>query len=295
MSNNAIRRVGGALLAGTVALSLAACGDSSVTSENDAKHISLGVVRAWSDNEVAGAVIEHKARDLGYEVTWEEVGDPPLLFAAVAQGDVDIYASTSIDRTHKDFYERYQDDLEVLGAYYHGMGNMLAVPEYSAMRSIEDIHDHWDEVGRRIIGIEPGSGMTQVMNESVLPAYGFAESDMITSSTPAMLAELRSAMNAGDEIVVTLWSPFWAMVQFDVRPLEDPLGAFAEPESIYMVAAAGFSESHPELAAWAEDFELTEEEFSSLENLIVNEYEDGEEDQALAEWLEDYPHVFDES
>ncbi|NLE98255.1 MAG: glycine betaine ABC transporter substrate-binding protein [Propionibacterium sp.] len=294
MSNNAIRKVGGALLAGTVALSLAACGSAS-DGEDDTKELSIGLIRAWSDTEVAAALLEHKALELGYEVTWEDLNDPPLLYAGVAQGDVDVYASAWIDRTHKEYYERYDDGLEILGKYHEGEGNMLAVPSYSAMQSIEDIHDHWDEIGQQIVGIEPGAGLTQQMVEEVLPAYGFEEADMITSSTPAMLIELQSAMDAGEEIVVTLWSPFWATTQMDVRPLDDPLNAFGDSEGIYYVGTAGFAEERPDLAEWLEDFELTEDEFGSLENLIVNEYEDGEEDLAIAEWLEDYPHVFDES
>lgn len=113
MSNNAVRRIGGALLAGTVALGLGACADAGA-SEDARKEISLGVIRAWSDTEVAAAVMEHKARELGYDVTWEDLREPPLLYAGVAPGDVEVYASAGIDRTHKEYFERYEDQLGAL-------------------------------------------------------------------------------------------------------------------------------------------------------------------------------------
>lgn len=294
-SNNAIR-LGGALLAGTLALSLAACGDDTNGADaGEGRVLTMGLVRAWSDNEVGASVLEHKALELGYEVVWEDLSDPPLVYAGVAQGDVDIHPSTPIERTHREFYERYEDRLEVVGEYHGGMINMLAVPTYSEMQSIEDIHDHWDEIGRRIVGIEPGAGLTQQMIDDVLPAYGFEESDMITSSTPAMLAELQGALDAEEEIVVTLWTPFWATTQYDVRPLEDPKGAWGETEGLYSVATKGFSQQHPELAEWLADFELSEDEFGALENLLVNEYEDGDEQAAVEEWLQDHPDVFEDA
>lgn len=296
MSNNAVRTFGGALLAGTLALGLAACGTGEGTTDGDSKgEISIGVVRPWSDTEVAGALMEYKAVELGYDVTWEELSDPPLLFAAVAQGDVDIYASAWAEINHKDYIDRYGDQLEDLGSYYTGAGNFLAVPEHSEMQSIEDIKDHWEELGERIVGIEPGAGLTKQMIEDVLPAYGFEESDMLTSSTPAMLAELQSAIDSGEEIVVTLWSPYWPMITMDVRPLEDPLGAFGETEGMHYVATAGFAAEHPDIAEWVENFEINEDEFGALENLIVNEYEDGEEMEAIDEWLQEFPDIFEDA
>ena len=233
--------------------------------------------------------MEYKALELGYTVSWEELTDPPLLYSAVADGQVDVYPSSWAERNHVGYIEPYAEQLEDLGAYQSGAISFLAVPEHSEMQSIEDIPEYWEEIGERIVGIEPGAGLTQQMIDDVLPAYGFEETDMVTSSTPAMLVELENAIAAGEEVVVTLWNPYWPMSEFDVRPLDDPLGAFGEPEGLHYVATAGFSEEHPELAEWVEDFELSDDEFNALENLIVNEYEDGDEQAAVEEWLQEFP------
>ena len=287
MSINAFRVLGGALLAGTMAVSLSACG--SGPGEGDDKTISIGIIAPWSDTRVAAALMAYQAESLGYSVELEDLSDPPLLFAAVAQGDVDVYASAWSERNHKEFVDRYGDQLEDLGSYYDGAGNFLAVPAYSELQSIDDIPEHWDALGGQIIGIEPGAGLTKQMVEDVLPAYGIEEDRLVTSSTTAMLAELQSAMQAGEEVVVTLWSPYWAATEFDVRPLEDPEGAFGETEGMHYIATAGFAEEHPDIAEWVARFQLDEAQFGSLENLILNEYGEGEELEAVEEWLESYP------
>lgn len=284
---NARRTMATALLATTMAVGLAACGSDEGGTADES--VTIGMIPPWSDTRVAAALMTYKAEELGFDVSIEEMNEPPMLFAAVANGDVDIYPSAWADRNHKAFIDEYGDDLEVMGSYYDGAINFLAVPEYSEMQSIADIEEHWDELGQRIVGIEAGAGLTAQMINDVLPAYGFSEDDLLTSSTTAMLAELESAINREEEIVVTLWSPYWASSEYDVRPLEDPEGAFGESEDMHYVATGGFGEAHPDLQEWVDGFSLNEEQFASLENLILNEYEEGEEMEALDEWLETYP------
>lgn len=293
MTNHAFRALGGALLAGTMTVSLSACGGQEDGAGD--KNISIGIIAPWSDTRVAAALMTYQAESMGYSVELEDLSDPPLLFAAVAQGDVDVYASAWSERNHKEFVDRYGDQLEDLGSYYDGAGNFLAVPTYSELQSIEDIPDHWDELDGQIIGIEPGAGLTKQMVEDVLPAYGIDKDRMVTSSTTAMLAELQSAIQAQEEVVVTLWSPYWATTEFDVRPLEDPEGAFGETEGMHYIATDGFSSEHPDIADWVDGFQLDEEQFGSLENLILNEYEEGEELDAVEEWLQTYPGVLGEA
>ena len=288
---NARHKVGTALLAATMAVALAACGSDDGAGGGET--ITIGRIPPWSDTRVAAALMTHKAEDLGYEVVIEEMNEPPLLFAAVANGDVDVYPSAWAERNHKAFIDEYGDDLEVLGSYYDGAINFLAVPEYSELQSIEDIHEHWDELGQRIVGIESGAGLTKQMIEDVLPAYEFEEGDLVTSSTTAMLTELDNAIRNQDEVVVTLWSPYWASLEYDVRPLEDPLDAFGDSEGMHYVGTGGFSDEYPDVAEWVDGFSIDEEQFGSLENLILNEYEEGEEMEALDEWLETYPDALD--
>ena len=124
-----------------------------------------------------------------------------------------------------------------------------------------------------------------------MPAYDLdAEYQLATSSTPAMLAELDAAIQDEEDIVVTLWRPHFANHVFPVRDLEDPDKVMGEAEALHWLARSGFSEEFPELADWFAELSMTDEEYGALEDLVVNEFE-GEEDKAIAAWLEQYPDV----
>ena len=43
------------------------------------------------------------------------------------------------------------------------------------INSLDELADHADEFDGKIIGIEPGAGLTRVTKEEMLPAYGIAK------------------------------------------------------------------------------------------------------------------------
>src|SRR5690606_18074286 len=104
-----------------------------------------------------------------------------------------------------------------------------------------------DAFGNRIVGIEPGAGLTAATQDAVIPTYGLEGMEFITSSTPAMLAELQKALDAGDNVAVTLWRPHWAYDAFDIKDLEDPEGTLGDAESIHTVTRTGFADDFPEV------------------------------------------------
>jgi len=172
---------------------------------------------------------------------------------------------------------------------------MLAVPEYTDIDSIEELAADPARFDGRIVGIEAGAGLTGATQDQVIPQYGLdaAGFELQTSSTVAMLAELEAAIDAQEDIVVTLWRPYWATSSFPVKALEDPEGAFGEPEGMHSIANAGFAEEVPEVAEMMRSFSLTDEQYGSLEDKVVNEYGDGREAEAVEAWLEENPDFED--
>jgi glycine betaine/proline transport system substrate-binding protein len=169
------------------------------------------------------------------------------------------------------------------------------VPEYSKITSIEDILQHADALGKRIIGIEPGAGLTKASAESVIPQYGLDDFELVTSSTSAMLAELKTKTDAKQEIVVTLWRPFWANAAFGMRDLEDPKEALGKREALHFLATKGFKDKYPEVAEWIGKVKLDDEQYGSLEDTVVNKFEEGKEEDAVREWMNTNPDVLPKS
>src|SRR5690606_36939907 len=151
----------------------------------------------------------------------------------------------------------------------------IAVNADAPIDSLTELADASGEFGDRLIGIEPGAGLTAATQNNTIPTYGLEGMDFITSSTPAMLAELQSKLDAGENVAVTLWRPHWAYDAFDIKDLEDPEGTLGAAESIHTIAAKDFAEEFPEVHEWLSNFSMDSEVLFSLENAMYNS---GEED-----------------
>lgn len=295
-----MRRTG--MAAGLLALGLtaAACGSDDgggdTASEGGGEGggtVTLGIIPSWTDGLSTAYLWEHVLEEEGYEVEIEEIADAAPLYTGVANGDIDIYPSAWSEVTHEAYMEEYGDDLEDLGAYYEGAKLTLAVPEYTDITSIADLKGNEDMFDSKIVGIEAGAGLTKATKEQVIPTYGLDDYTLVESSTTAMLAELRKATEAEEDIVVTLWKPFWANSEFPVKDLEDPEGALGEPEALHAIATKGFSEEMPEVAEMFGNFKLDDEQYGSLENMVVNEYGEGKEAEAIDAWIKENPDFMD--
>lgn len=281
------KRIGAAALALGLGLSLAACSSGDESGDGD-KTITLGIIPSWTDGLSTAYLWKNILEEDGYTVEITEINDAAPLYTGLAEGDIDIFPSAWPEVTHAAYMETYGDDLEDLGTYYDGAKLTMAVPEYSELRSIEDLVGKSADYDGKIVGIEAGAGLTKATQEQVIPEYGLDADGwtLQTSSTPAMLNALDEAVQAEEDIVVTLWRPFWANNTFPVRDLEDPKGALGESEGLHELATAGFSEEFPEVAEMIGKAKLDDEQYGSLEDQVVNEHE-GDPAAGVEAWLAD--------
>ena len=295
---NSRTRLGWLALGAAAALTLTSCasGDQAEggAGDGDLGTITLGYLPAWTDGLSTAYLLEDQLTKLGYTVELEELTEAGPLYAGLAQGDVDIYPSAWPELTHAAYMERYGDDIEDLGSYYDNAKLTIAVPDYVDITSIDELADNADRFGGRIVGIEPGAGLTRQTQESMIPAYGLSDTyELVTSSTAAMLTELDSAIAAERDIVVTSWRPFWANEAYGLRDLEDPKGAMGEPEALHFLATAGFAEAYPEAAELIAGIQLSDADYATLEDMVVNEYGEGREAEAVDAWIAANPEAFD--
>ena len=264
---------------------LAACGRGS----GGGKTLRLGFIPSWSDGLSMTHLVKTQLEKAGYRIKLTDLSEAGPLYAGLSQGAVDLYPSAWPDVTHKEYMDKYRKYIEDLGTYYDAAKLTWAVPSYSSMKSIEDIKSHASQIGNKIIGIEPGAGLTKVSQEDVIPAYGLGDMKFLTSSTTGMLAELKKAVDAKQEIVVTLWHPFWANTTYGMRDLNDPKGALGKGEGLHFLGREGFAQDYPEIATWLGSIKMDEATYGSLEDLVVNTYGEGREDEAAIAWAKKYP------
>ena len=295
------RNLTGILAIGAVAsLALAGCsgnGDPDAGGEAEMAEcgtITLGYLPSWTDGLSTAYLLENQLGKLGYDVEMQTLTEAGPLYAGLAQGDVDVYPSAWPELTHAQYMDKYGDDIEDLGAYYEGASLTIAVPSYVDIDSIEDLAGNGDRFDGKIIGIEPGAGLTAQTQDEMMPAYELdGEYELVTSSTAAMLTELSNAIDAKEDIVVTSWRPFWANDAYDLKDLEDPKGAMGDPEALHFLGTSGFSDRCADAAELIAGIQLDDAAYGSLEDMVVNEYGEGRESEAVAAWLEANPDAFE--
>lgn len=292
MNRNSMRtrvRFTAALLA--LGLGAAACGggtDGASASGDEKKTITIAAFNGWDESIAASYLWERVLEDEGYQVD-VEMADAAPVFAGLAGADYDLTLDVWLPSTHEDYVKQYGDDLEDLGSWYDNAKLTIAVNEDSPVTSLAELAEQSKAYGDRLIGIEPGAGLTRITKDEVIPTYGLDKMEFVESSTPAMLAELKGATAADKDIAVTLWRPHWAYDEFPIRDLEDPENALGDAEEIHTYARKGFSDEFSDVQEMLAKFTLTDEQLGSLENLMFNENEGTDHAAAVDTWLEQNP------
>ncbi|WP_431803451.1 glycine betaine ABC transporter substrate-binding protein [Microbacterium sp. bgisy203] len=277
-------------LAGAAALTLAGCaGGSGDAGSGDGpadRPVEIAVFNGWDEGIAASHLWEAILEEKGYDVDLTYADVAPV-YQGLARGDFDLVLDTWLPITHATYMEQYGDDVDDLGAWNDEAKLTIAVNEDSSITSLDELAAASDDFGGRIVGIEPGAGLMEVTSEEVVPGYGLEDMDLVESSTPAMLAELKKATDAGEDIVVTLWRPHWAYNAFPVRDLEDPKGLLGDAESIHSVAATSFADDFPEVHEWISNFKMPSDMLYSLEDAMFNAYDGDDYGPVVQKWIEE--------
>ncbi|MFO7966669.1 MAG: glycine betaine ABC transporter substrate-binding protein [Archaeoglobaceae archaeon] len=265
------------------------------TEVEDKGTITLGIP-PWSAPPVKGQIIKQILEDEGYEVELQnlEIG---IVYQQMATDNMDCTPSAWLPVTHKEYWDQYQADLEMVKENEPDTFLGLVVPQYvcdEGVTSIPDLEGNADKFNGEIIGIEPGAG---IMNntEVALKEYGLEdEYDLKPSSTSAMLASLESAINKEEWIVVPLWQPHGAYAQYELCNLESPKAIYQEGEGDYVgtVCRDDFQQDFPEAYDFFKEFEITAQTQSDW----IYEYNiEGKDPEVVAsEWIENNQDTVEE-
>ena len=300
MTENTRTPAGRRLLLAGLAPALALVPAWTTTRAADAKTADL-VYANWEEGiaytHLAQAVLEDK---LGYTVTITAADVAPA-YAAVAQGDKDAFMETWLPVLHKDYMERYKNDVIDLGHVFEGTESGLVVPRYMVEAGVRTISDLLkDEAKQRlrqtITGIDAGAGVMVTTENEVMPAYGLTAAGytLLPSSGPAMMAALKQAMAKKEWIVVTGWKPHSMFGYWDLAFLEQDKDQVWGAGNIHITGRKTLREDKPELAKFLEKMQLTNSELGSLMVAINESKKDtldaardwmNENETVVARWL----------
>jgi glycine betaine/proline transport system substrate-binding protein len=256
------------------------------------KKISIGYI-PWDEGVASTFLWKEILERRGYEVEAKQFDAGPL-YTSLAQGDVDVQTDAWLPTTHAQYWKKYGKQLDDLGAWYDKTSLELSVPAYmKGIDSLADLKGKSSKFGGKITGIESSAGEMALLKSKVLKEYGLdQEYEVVDSSTPAMLAELKRAYAQKKPIVTTLWSPHWAYNDYDLKKLKDPKGAWGEGDGVHTLSRKGFADEDPTVAGWLKNFTMSEKQLTSLE-AEINKAGKGNRQDAVRAWLKQNPGVVD--
>ncbi|MUV37788.1 Glycine betaine-binding protein OpuAC [Lentibacillus sp. JNUCC-1] len=269
--------------------------DNADQKENDTTTIELGQKElslpyvSWATAIASANVAKVILEDVGYEIDLKQV-EPGALYSGIASGSADFnMGSVTLPNTHADYWDEYGDDIVDIGKTLEDSVTMgLTVPEYVDIDSIKDMAENTngigDKVNWKIVGIDPGSGQMNITENDVMPGYGLDAWTLQSSSGAGMTAELKRAIDAKEPIIVTLWEPHWAFIEWDLRYLDDPDNLFGDADSKHAVARKGFKEDAPAAYKILERFEWTAEDMGEVMDMT---HKGMEAEEAARKWVED--------
>lgn len=276
---------------GLGALLMTGCNPNAASNEKEANLTYVNWAEGVAYTHLAEAVLEEK---MGYDVELTAADVAPA-YTAVAQGSHDAFMECW-PGLHKDYLERYADDIVSLGNVYEGTETGLAVPSYVTIDTIAELEEAADKFDGTITGIDAGAGIMKTTADELLPNYGLEDSmELMASSGPAMTAALSEAYKDEEWIVVTAWRPHWMFGRFDMKFLEqDPDNVVWESGDIEIIGRADLEADKPELAQFLKNMYLTDEELSDL-MLQIKESEEvvsvvakqwmEENEDVVADWI----------
>jgi glycine betaine/proline transport system substrate-binding protein len=280
-------------------LGLAACSppgsstESETLDNGDQSVVDIAVFNGWDEGIAASWLWKSVLEEEGYTVNLE-MADVAPVYQGLTTDDYDVVLDTWLPVTHKEYIDQFGDDLTDLGAWNDGAKLAIAVNADAPIDSIDELNENADLFGGTIVGIEPAAGLTSAVENATIPEYGIDDLTLQTSSTAAMLTELKSATDAGENIAVTLWSPHWAYDAFPIKDLEDPKGTLGDAEGIHSFGGKSFTADYPQLAEWLEGFEMDNDRLSALENAMFNSGVDGSDYTEVVEaWIADNQEYVD--
>lgn len=256
--------------------------------DGDDKSLVIGL-NNWAENIAVSNMWKILLEEREYEVELKSMEKAPV-WLGITRDELDIAPEVWLPNTDKPLMDKYGEQLNMHEVWYENTGLGLVVPSYMEdITSIEELNARKDEFGGRIVGIDPGASLTS-MTQKAIEEYGL-ELDLVTSSGPAMIAELSKAYKDKEPIVVTLWNPHWAFSEYDLKYLEDPKKVYGEADDIYYMTRKGFEEDHPEVVKWMNTWKMDDE---SLGNLMAVIKDTGDPAEGAKAWIEENREMVDQ-
>ncbi|MDJ0571145.1 MAG: glycine betaine ABC transporter substrate-binding protein [Pleurocapsa sp. MO_192.B19] len=235
--------------------------------------IELGQVDL-SFHAVKGGVVQELLERDGYTVEVTE-GSHAEIFPMLGEGEVDILASAWLPNGHAALYEPVRDVTFPITTLYEDARFFWVVPSYVPEETVSSIADLTDPAVRgmfpdQIVSLPEATGLT-TGGRRVVDAYGLDDAgyELIAAPPAEWLGTFEEAIAAETWVVFPLWQPQWVNAEYDVRALEEPLNAYGEADTAYLLGHQELTDKlSPESLERLSNVRLSIEDVTEMDRMV---------------------------
>lgn len=241
----------------------------------------------WSDAVVATNIAKAVLEQAGYTVETTPLA-AAAMWQAVATGEADAMMAGWLPVTHKAYYDKLKNQVELVTPNVTGARLGWATPDYTDLKSIEDLKTKGAEIDKKVIGIDPGAGLMRA-SEKAIKDYGLSDIKLVEGSDATMVAALKDAISKKQPIVVTAWTPHWMFARWNLRYLNDPKESLGAEEAVYTVARKDLAKDMPEVHKILKNMKFSLDEEQKV--MVWNEEPGAKPAETAARWVKENPEI----
>ena len=252
----------------------------------------------WTDITATTALASVVLEGLGYEPT-ATILSVPVSYQSLANKDIDVFLGNWMPTMEADVRPYLNDGtVESVRTNLEGAKYTLAVPKYlydEGLKDFADIAKFKDQLGGRIIGIEPGNDGNRLIQTMIdEDKFGLKGFELVESSEQGMLSEVSRATRRNAPIVFLGWEPHPMNVNFELAYLsggDDVFGPNYGGATVLTNVRSGYLQECPNVGKLLQNLSFTLPMESEVMGKILD---DGQEAQQAAEaYLKANPTVLE--
>jgi glycine betaine/proline transport system substrate-binding protein len=269
------------LLVILVILSISGLINGCVKKQEGKKDITITFgLTPWTSTLPPTYVAKKIIEDMGYTVKLQNA-DVGAVFAGLSKGDIDAFMDSWLPDMHKNYMEKYKNNLEdVSVSYPDGVLGWVTPTYVDNINSITDIKANESLYEGKIYGIEEGAGMTMTSRD-MIEEYGL-NLEYVASSEAGMLTQAKKIISQKKPVLFLGWRPHPMFVNFDLKVLADPKN-FWKTSEVHVLTSNNLEEKAPDVYHFLSNWNIPVED---IEEMMVK-IDNGEEEIKIAEdWIQ---------
>lgn len=263
--------------------------------KKEIRFVSVGWTGVTVKTELGVKILE----SLGYKASNIMVS-VPIVYKALSINEADIFLGNWMP-SMKYPAQKYFDEGTVIQYVVNmpGAKYTLAVPTFVAqagLKHFNDIAKYGDKLDYKIYGIEEGNDGNKIIEDMISKdMFGLGKFELIPSSEPAMLSQVRSFIKRDKWIVFLGWSPHHMNNVIDMTYLqgstEETFGPDDGTATIYSNIRKGFDKEEPNIAKLLQNLKFP---VSMMNEIMTMMHEDKHLKplDAGISWLKAHPETY---